>query len=107
MPILILFVEFICSLIPYPTLSNHQRTDYRIIAEILKGVPPAVRPIDTPGTVSELWDMFEQCWSLKPEDRPEAETICGFLREHHERLTTDLGSEQRGSVPIGSTVHIS
>lgn len=67
-------------------------TDYKIIIEISKEAPPAVRPKDTPGAVSGLWDMFERCWSLKPADRPNAETICGFLREHHERLATDLGA---------------
>jgi hypothetical protein len=71
---------------------NQLRTDYKIIIEISKKVPPAVRPEDTPGAVSELWDMFQRCWNLKPTDRPKAENVCRFLREHHERLATDLGS---------------
>lgn len=69
----------------------------KIIREIDKKVPPAIRPDNA---VALLWDLIEPCWNTDPTKRPTAAQFCQDLREragillqaltsaHGDRLTT-------------------
>jgi hypothetical protein len=60
------------------------------MSAIEKGEPPAVRPENCAGTVSRLWDLFEACWIIKPDKRPDAAAVCQFLEENKEQLVAEL-----------------
>jgi hypothetical protein len=57
---------------------------------IEQGKPPALRPKNCTGVVSDLWDLFEECWSTDPSERPDAEAVCRFLQENREKLVNVL-----------------
>jgi hypothetical protein len=54
------------------------------------GKPPAFHPEICTGTVSDLWDLFEACWSRDPDRRPDAAVLCQFLGEKEEQLVAEL-----------------
>jgi len=85
-------MEFIYSTPPYSGLSTHLQADFKIAEAISKGISPGPRPEGVSGSVSELWDILEQSWSLEPEKRPSAGTVCRFLDMHKERLALELTS---------------
>jgi hypothetical protein len=49
-------------------------------------VPPAVRPKDITSELSDLWDMFEACWNLQPENRPTAKEVYNFLTANEQAV---------------------
>jgi hypothetical protein len=85
------FLQFIYSQPPYSHIQTlHHQAHFKICQAISNKVPPATRPPNTSRVVSELWDVFESCWNLEPEDRPAAEVMCEYLRERAEEIANSL-----------------
>jgi hypothetical protein len=60
---------------------------------IAEGKPPAVRPANCTEIVSQLWDLFEECWSKDPARRPDAAAICEWLEANMEQVQRSLSLE--------------
>lgn len=65
--------------------------EFKIMKAIEDGKPPALRPENSTGAVSGLWNLFEECWSKEPSKRPDAAAVCRFLEKNQERLVNELG----------------
>jgi len=84
-------MEFIYSQPPYSHIQSlHHRAHFKICQAISDKVSPATRPPNTNRIISELWNVFESCWNLEPEDRPAAEVVCEYLRDRTEEIAKSL-----------------
>jgi hypothetical protein len=54
------------------------------------GEPPTRRPASCAGAVSDLWDLFEKCWSIDPANRPDAGNVCEYLEGGPGQLVAEL-----------------
>ena len=86
--------QFVYSKPPYANIPDSKpNASSRIMGAIEGGGSPATRPSNCPGTISGLWDLFEECWSQDPSKRPEAVAICKFLDNNEEKLIAELEDE--------------
>jgi hypothetical protein len=58
--------------------------------DIANKIPPAVRLLSLPDTLTPLWDLFESCWAVDPESRPTAESVMHTQRRWHDDYERDL-----------------
>ena len=83
--------KFIYSKPPYANILDSSRNPvFKIMAAIQDGLPPATPLSNCSGTISGLWNLFEACWDKDPSKRPEAATICQFLKDNEEDLIIEL-----------------
>lgn len=58
----------------------HTRTSTHVLVAVVKGDKPATRPPSIDDMAGRLqWDLFESCWELKPEARPNIHQVVAKL----------------------------
>ena len=62
---------------PFP-----ERGHYEVITLVSKGKRPS-KPhrFDIPGMTLAVWEVAEKCWRQKARERPEANTVLGYLED--------------------------
>jgi len=86
-------VQFIYSRPPHANIADTgPNPSYKIMKAIEMAEPPTHRPANCAGAVSDIWNLFEKCWSIDPVERPDAGKVCEYLEGDRQQLVAGLES---------------
>ena len=81
-------IKFIYCQAPHASRKNNLRG--QIVQDIGDTLPPARRPSSLPESLGILWDLLEWCWTVNPEERPNAASVMASHRQWHKVMKRDV-----------------
>ena len=81
-------IKFIYLQAPHASRKNNLRG--QIVRDIGNTLPPGRRPSSLPVSFWALWNLFESCWTVNPEERPNAGSVMALHRQWHEAMNRDV-----------------